>query len=42
MLACAGLCAAQQQFDLVVYGGTAGGVATALSGARHGLKTVLL
>jgi len=42
MLACAGLCAAQQQFDLVVYGGTAGGVATAISGARHGLKTVLL
>src|SRR5512145_929203 len=33
---------APQQFDLVVYGGTAGGVATAISGARHGLKTVLL
>ena len=31
-----------QSFDLVVYGGTAGGVATAVAGARHGLKTVLL
>jgi hypothetical protein len=31
-----------QEFDLVVYGGTAGGVMTAVSGARHGLKTVLL
>lgn len=31
-----------QEFDLVVYGGTAGGVMTAISGARHGLKTVLL
>ncbi len=26
----------------MVYGGTAGGVMTAVSGARHGLKTVLL
>jgi hypothetical protein len=34
--------AAQQSYDLVVYGGTAGGVMTAISGARHGLKTVLL
>jgi hypothetical protein len=33
---------AQQDFDLVVYGGTAGGVMTAVAGARHGLKTVLL
>ena len=33
---------AQQQYDLVVYGGTAGGVMTAVSGARRGLKTVLL
>lgn len=31
-----------QDYDLVVYGGTAGGVMTAVSGARHGLKTVLL
>ena len=34
--------AATHDYDLVVYGGTAGGVATAISGARHGLKTVLL
>lgn len=33
---------AQQTYDLVVYGGTAGGVTTAIAGARHGLKTVLL
>ncbi|MBL8177544.1 MAG: FAD-dependent oxidoreductase [Bryobacterales bacterium] len=32
----------QQAFDLVVYGGTAAGVMTAVSGARQGLKTVLL
>ena len=29
-------------YDLVVYGGTAGGVMTAISGARRGLSTVLL
>ena len=29
-------------YDLVVYGGTAGGVMTAVAGARHGLSTVLL
>ncbi|MBY0374448.1 MAG: FAD-dependent oxidoreductase [Bryobacteraceae bacterium] len=34
--------ASQSSFDLVVYGGTAGGVTTAVAGARHGLKTVLL
>jgi hypothetical protein len=35
---------AQQQtdYDLVVYGGTAGGVMTAISAAREGLKVVLL
>lgn len=33
---------AQSSYDLVVYGGTAAGVATAVSGARQGLKTVLL
>ncbi len=33
---------AQEQFDLVVYGGTAGGVMTAVAAARHGMKTVLL
>jgi hypothetical protein len=40
-LACAPV-QAQQAYDLVVYGGTAAGVMTAVSGARHGLKTVLL
>jgi hypothetical protein len=34
--------AATHEYDLVVYGATAGGVATAVAGARHGLKTVLL
>src|ERR1700677_490949 len=33
---------AQSQYDLLVYGGTAGGVITAVSGAREGLKVVLL
>jgi len=33
---------AQQSFDLVVYGGTAGGVITAVSAAREGLKVALL
>jgi PhoPQ-activated pathogenicity-related protein len=33
---------AAQQFDLVVYGGTAGGVITAVAGARQGLKVALL
>lgn len=33
---------AAEAFDLVVYGGTAGGVITAVSGAREGLKTILL
>jgi hypothetical protein len=33
---------AQDSYDLVVYGATAGGVTTAISGARHGLKTVLI
>lgn len=30
------------EYDLVVYGGTASGVATAISGAREGLKVALL
>ena len=34
--------AAEHSYDLVVYGGTAGGVMTAVSGARAGLKTVLI
>jgi len=33
---------AQQSYDLVVYGGTAGGVMTAVAGARQGLRTVLI
>jgi hypothetical protein len=41
-LALASPARAQQSFDLVVYGGTAAGVMTAVSGARQGLKTVLL
>jgi hypothetical protein len=36
------LSAATHQYDLVVYGATAAGVTTAIAGARHGLKTVLL
>ena len=31
-----------RSYDLVVYGGTAGGVITAVSGAREGLKVALL
>ena len=34
--------AESESFDLVVYGGTAGGVMTAVSGAREGLRVVLL
>jgi hypothetical protein len=41
LLACAAAACAQS-YDLVVYGGTAGGAITAVSGARMGLKTVLL
>jgi len=41
-LLAAGAVLAQQSFDLVVYGGTAAGVMTAVSGARQGLETVLL
>jgi hypothetical protein len=33
---------ASQDFDVVIYGGTAGGVIAAVSAAREGLKTVLL
>ena len=33
---------AQQSYDLAVYGGTAGGVATAVAAARQGLKVVLV
>ncbi len=41
-LCLAGSMQAQQSYDLVVYGATAGGVMTAIAGARHGLKTALL
>jgi hypothetical protein len=34
--------AGAESYDLVVYGGTAGGVMTAVAGARQGLKTLLL
>src|ERR1700744_2668916 len=34
--------AATRDFDVVVYGGTAGGVIAAVSAAREGLKTALL
>ena len=37
-----GTAGAAEKFDLVVYGGTAGGVATAVSAARHGLSVALL
>src|SRR5438270_1418501 len=33
---------AAQKFDVVVYGGTAGGVIAAISAAREGLKVALL
>ncbi len=42
LLACSPCMMAQQSYDLVVYGGTAGGVITAVRGAREGLKVVLL
>ena len=40
--ACAMAAPAPVEFDMVVYGGTAGGVTTAVAGARQGLKTVLI
>src|ERR1044071_1801248 len=42
LFACSLAAFAQETYDLVVYGGTAGGVMTAVSGAREGLKVVLL
>src|SRR5690606_2700732 len=36
------LTADTRKFDVVVYGGTAGGVTTAVSAAREGLKVALL
>jgi hypothetical protein len=43
LLLCAGVfSAAAQTFDVVVYGGTAGGTIAAVSAAREGLRTALL
>lgn len=42
LLLCAASLWAQESYDLVVYGGTAGGVITAVSGAREGLKVALV
>jgi len=41
-LLCVPTLSASEKFDLVVYGGTAGGVMTAVSAAREGLKVALL
>ena len=41
-LLCAAALPAQTKYDLVVYGATAGGVMTAVSGARMGLSVALL
>jgi FAD-dependent oxidoreductase family protein len=41
-LLCAAVLPAQTKYDLVVYGATAGGVMTAVSGARMGLSVALL
>ncbi len=42
LLSCAVSFGAAQSFDVVVYGGTAGGVIAAVSAAREGLKTALV
>jgi len=39
---CCAMLHAAEKFDVVVYGGTAGGVIAAVSGAREGLKVALL
>src|ERR1041384_120385 len=39
---CCALLTAAQKFDVVVYGGTAGGVIAAVSAAREGLKVALI
>ncbi len=41
-MALLGGAAAAEKFDVVVYGGTAGGVMTAVSAARHGVSVALL
>src|SRR5947209_366051 len=42
LVVCVAAAFAQESYDLVVYGWTAGGVITAVRGAREGLKAVLL
>jgi hypothetical protein len=42
LLLAGGLCAQSDVYDLVVYGGTAGGVMTAVAGARQGLRVALV
>jgi choline dehydrogenase-like flavoprotein len=42
LLTSAGVSAASHSFDVVVYGGTAGGVIAAVGAAREGLKAALL
>lgn len=42
LAACGAPGRAAESFDLVVYGGTAGGVMTAVSGAREGLRVALI
>ncbi|HTM49471.1 MAG TPA: FAD-dependent oxidoreductase [Bryobacteraceae bacterium] len=42
LLVCLPAAAAEQAFDVVVYGGTAGGAIAAVTAAREGLKTALL
>ncbi|MEO7144812.1 MAG: FAD-dependent oxidoreductase [Bryobacteraceae bacterium] len=42
LLACACALPAQTEYDLIVYGGTAGGVMAAVTGAREGLHVLLL
>src|SRR5258708_25470026 len=41
-LACAWMLPAAQEFEVVVYGGTAGGAITAVSAAREGLSVALV
>src|SRR5205085_318022 len=42
VLLCSATCGAARQFDVVVYGGTAGGVMTAVAAAREGASVALL
>src|SRR5205809_7132552 len=42
LMGCAASFGATRNFDVVVYGGTAGGVIAAVSAAREGLRTALV